>query len=83
MGDATANEQIVFLIIMAAVPTLLFGLPIATLMFLSARRQRILTAKAASNHLTRPNSMAWLFALLSLFGAGVIAFFLTAVGFTT
>jgi hypothetical protein len=83
MGDGSTIGQIGFLLMIAGVPTLLFGLPIAVLIFLSARRHRILAAKTEGDPRKRTHSVAWLCALLTLLGIGVFVFLMTAVGFTT
>ena len=83
MGDGSTIDQIGFLLMIGGIPALLFGLPIAVLVFLSARRHRILGAKADGTQPRKTYSVAWLYALLALIGVGVFVFLMTAVGFTT
>ena len=83
MGDGSTFDQIGFLLMIAGAPALLFGLPIAVLIFLSVRRHRILAAKTESDQPKQTYSVGWLYALLTLLGIGVFVFLMTAVGFTT
>lgn len=79
-GITTTFDLLVFLLAFVGVPALIFGTPIAALVFLSARRRARLGPNSAEYSATvRP----WLLGLLVLIVAGILAFLLFAVGFTT
>ena len=85
MGDGitTPFDVFVFVLIFAGIPLLLFGFPIAVLIFLSVRRHRILAGKGKAHQPSQTRLVPWLCAFLALVGIGVIVFLMTAVGFTT
>ena len=84
MGDGINSgfDVICFFLIFVGIPTLIFGLPIVALVILSFRTKRLVTENDGASS-ARSRILAWLCALLALFGVGVLMFLITGVGFTT
>lgn len=85
MGDGitTSFDVFVLIVITAGIPTLIFGLPIGALVFLSLRRKRLMAARVSPNSRRSFSGIAWLFGLLAIVAVGVLVFLMTAVSFTT
>ena len=79
IGDGITNtfDILLFLAIVAGIPGLIFGLPIAALVALSFRRQRKLWPEQSVG-----TTEKWAIGFLVLLGIVVTLFFVTAVGFT-
>jgi hypothetical protein len=82
-GIDSSFDAICFVLILAGIPTLILGLPVGVLVYLSARTRRHIAANGDSNSPRRSKSVAWLFALLAVLAVGVVVFLMTAVGFTS